>query len=320
MNYFNQNTEEPSTGNVLNFTAPRLSYKGTGFVSLDKLHTRFTKKSLHFNKQMETLQVKSLEDILGFELKGLRNVIEQFPPEYRWYNPNPLCWTDPSRNETDMRKVYHWWMDCVYVLAQTVPDIAKMFFENINMYKKTDKEFLKKGCRERISKVNAKKERKFKNGEYYKEEHHDIASKIQGQLISNHLWGVIKDNLGIQYVNHHWFNVDFLEHLLVGHLISEVMIPFLAPTMFERDCLFKDYKDTDMDRESFKQVGDLATIFGVITVLRPILSKEDIEGHITNPKMKKYFSKENLKILDNCLEAFEKKLPRVEVPEKETTD
>ena len=75
-------------------------------------------------------------------------------------------------------RVYHggW---TVFMSLHKQFQTSQIFFENINMYKKTDKEFLKKRCRERISKVNAKKERKFKNGEYYKEEHHDIASKCK---------------------------------------------------------------------------------------------------------------------------------------------
>ena len=78
-----------------------------------------------FNSQQEMLQIKSLEDITGEELKVLRKFVSEVPIENRFFNPSPTDWMDPSKNETTFDKVYNWWLDMMFVLSQTTPNIAK---------------------------------------------------------------------------------------------------------------------------------------------------------------------------------------------------
>ena len=51
--------------NVLSFTEPKVKFTGTKWMNLEDVGKGFIKKNTFFNSQQETLQIKSLEDILG---------------------------------------------------------------------------------------------------------------------------------------------------------------------------------------------------------------------------------------------------------------
>lgn len=302
-------TTTKTNDNVLSFTEPKVKLSETKWMNPEHIAKGFIKKNTFFNSQQETLQIKSLEDIIGEELKGLREVVSEVPIENRFFNPNPKDWMDVSSNKTSFNSVHNWWLDMMFLLSQTTPEIAKNFFVPINVVSEGDeslKKELKKLCSGRITKINKKKIAKFNNKTLAPE----LATKLQGQVISNHFWETIGEHLGNQYVTNHFIDIYNLEPLLIAHALSETVIPLFGELMMGEGRLKKNWRLNDENNEIYKEVGDLATLFGVLTIFRLHNSDKEYENLMSSKSMTSYFSSDGLKTLDKVLV----NTPKGEVP------
>lgn len=306
--------------NVLSFTEPKVKFSGTKWMNVKDVGKGFIKKNHFFNSQQETLQIKSLEDIIGEELKGLRKFVSNVPIDNRFFNPNPKDWMDVTSNETSFNSVHNWWLDMMYVLSQTTPEIAKNFFVPIDVVSNGDenlKKELKKLCSGRITKINKKKIAKFHANTLAPE----LAIKLQGQVIFNHFWETIGEHLGNQYVTNHFIDIYNLEPLLIAHAMSETVIPLFGELMMGEGWLEKNWGLNDENDELYKEVGDLATLFGILTIFRLTNSDEEYENLMSSKSMTSYFSSEGLKTLDKILVTTPKGgVPVFSVKDEFTTD
>ena len=287
--------------NVLSFTEPKVKFSGHQQVNPEDIAYGFNKMTKLFNSQQEMLQIKSLEDITGEELKVLRKFVSEVPIENRFFNPSPTDWMDPSKNETTFDKVYNWWLDMMFVLSQTTPNIAKQFFVPIDVMSNGDEKFkkeLKKICSARITKISKKKVAKFADQTLATE----LAMKLQGQLISNDMWQTIGKNLGNQYVTNHFINIFNLEHLLLAHVISETVVPMFGALMIGENWNEKEASYDDILKKKMIEVGDLATLFGILTLIRVTMADEEFETLVNSKLMNNFFSSEGLNNLKKVLD------------------
>ena len=274
--------------NVVSFTDPKYKEVKLDYGSPARIRAKggFHKKSDLFTPQQETLQIKCVEDLLGWKLPMLRGFASELPFERRYINPNPLNWMSFSSNEVTLSHLQNFWLDTVFVLAQTMPEIAKRFFVPIDDFS-GDEEFhkiLKREVRQRIKKVNAKKLGKFQNRTMPPEQ----AAKVQGQLISNEFWTKIGQSLGVSYVRKYCMSFVEVEPLLIGHLISECAIP---------------YFDNNHQGDSISEVGDLATVYGYLTLHCNQLGDHDWREFFESKEMTDYFSSNGLQNLELLMEA-----------------
>ena len=187
----------------------------------------------------------------------------------------------------------------MFVLSQTTPEIAKEFFVSIDVMSQGDeklKKELKKLVSGRISKINKKKIVKFQNQTLAPE----LANKLQGQMVSNHFWGTIGKNLGNQYVSNYFIDIYNLEPLLIAHAMSETVIPLFG-TLMMKEGFFKSVGVEENDKV-FTEVGDLATLFGVLTIFRVSKSDDEYETLMSSKSMTNYFTSDGLKNLKKVLD------------------
>ena len=285
--------------NVVSLTEPRLSHLGFKKVRLSDVTHGFHPKSRIFSVAQERLQIASLEELFGVEYKSLRECLSETQHAERYLNPNPIDWMNKTGEKSSYLRVHMWWLDMMYVLSQTLPEVAKDFFVSLDDACANDpklKKELKSLCRNRIHKVSRKKLSKLSDGTLSPEN----AAILQDKIVTIQFWKVIGANLGMKYVNSFHSDILNLEPLLLAHMFSELAIPTFAEML-----LGEEWRETSMTREDaektfYNEIGDLATIYGMICVYRNWWTDEEYENSLNSTSMSNYFSDTGI----NCLKAL----------------
>jgi hypothetical protein len=285
--------KESVSDNVISLNSPKYKYAGMKMVEMSKNAYGFTPKSMMMNENEERLGIKSIEDELGWEFTALRKLTSELPLEYRFINPNPVGWMRLGQDVPTMSMVHAWWLDLMYVLSQTVPDIAKRYFIRLDDFYSGDENDLRKFRKElkkRLKKVNLKKVRNLssKSPEDMTQTEMMKLSRLHNQISENRFWGVIGKSIGIQYVINHIMNPELIEHLMCTHTISEVSIPLFASSILGEEWRTKETSET---KELFGQVGDACTVFGAILFnsMKEGITKDEIEEIVNTKSMRSYF-------------------------------
>jgi len=253
----------------------------------------FNPKTRMISETEERLGIKSIEESFGWEFSALRKITSDLAIENRWVNPNPLNFIRGYDRSADFGSVNAWFLDVMMVLSQTVPDLAKKYFirldeffgegqeEEVRKYRRELRKRLKKANRNKLRNLQSKSSDDFTESEMMK--YHTI----QSQMVEREKWVRIGKSLGTQYVSNYVMDPDRVEHLMCTHTISEVSISLFASAI-----LGENWRDgEDCGKDLFGQVGDSATVFGVILLnsLRKDITKEDIEGMVNTKSMRSYF-------------------------------
>ena len=279
--------------NVISLNPPKFKFAGLGSVDLSKVGYGFNPKSMTMTETEERLGIKSVEDTFGWEFSRLRNLTSELPFEHRWINPNPVGWMRLGTDAPTFPQVHAWWLDLMYVLAQTVPDIAKSYFMRLDEFYDGDPDELRKVRREfkkRLKKVNLKKLRNLstKSPKDMTETEMRKISRLQNEISENRFWEVIGKSIGNQYVTNYVMNPDTVEHLMCTHTVSESSIPLFAPAILGDD---RRKRVTPRDKDQFGQVGDACTVFGAIFLnsYEEGITEDEIEEIVNTKSMRSYF-------------------------------
>lgn len=279
--------------NVISLNPSKYRYAGMKMIDRSEIKYGFNPKTRMISETEERLGIKSIEESYGWEFSALRKMTSDLSIENRWVNPNPINFIRGNDRGADFGSVNAWFLDVMMVLSQTVPDLAKKYFIRLDeLFGEGQEEEVRKWRRElrkRLKKVNRNKLRNLRStsSDDLTESEMMKIHTIQSKMVEREYWGRIGKSLGTQYVSNYVMDPDRVEHLMCTHTISEVSIPLFASAI-----LGENWRDgEDCGKDLFGQVGDSATVFGVILLnsLRKDITKEDIEEMVNTKSMRSYF-------------------------------
>jgi hypothetical protein len=283
---------EIKSDNVVSLNPPKMNYRGMEMVHASKISFGFSPKSMMMTETDERLGIKSVEDVFGWEFSRLRKLTAELPFEHRWVNPNPVSWSRPSATPS-FQLVHAWWLDLMYVLAQTVPEIAKTYFMRLDEFYDDDPEGLRKTRREfrkRLKKVNLRKLRNLssKSPKDMTETEMRKIWRLQNEMAERTFWEVIGKCIGTQYVTNYVMNPNAVEHLMCSHTVSEMSIPLFARSILGEEWRKSSSRD---EKDPILKVGDACTVFGAMLFnsFEDGMTRDDIEEIVNTKSMRSYF-------------------------------
>ena len=198
------------------------------------------------SKEQEISQLNCLFDWFGMtdEIEG--DYFEKYeivPGNRRYLNNNNKDWKTMFSDRTTPLNLEHWWEDCIMVLSQISPSLAKDWLFPVSKFPKSLQSFFMKRCNNRIKNISKKKlswysSRPNVNDEVVQQK----TARIYHQINSNYVWGKIRNCIGQKYVSNHYIPIHNLPNLLNVSFATEVVILVFAT------CLFGDNWETESEK------------------------------------------------------------------------
>ena len=273
----------------------------------------------YVSTEQERMQLNSLAEWFGIEMPpAVTDAYLQFPVEMRYLNSNNKDWRSLWDNKTTPVQFEQWWEDCIFVLSQTVPEIAQDWFQPIADYPQDLKVFFGNRCRNRLKYPN-KKKMSFYNScpDLNDEKTLEKISEISYQLSSFAIWSQISKNIPKKYVISHYLPLNRIPELLVVGLFTEILIPFIGTVLMKED--WERQNESEFIQEDFggsvhESIGDGALLYAFL--LNAIRSGERTQSEITELLNNELFDErfgQYAQTLKSCLTGVLKNPERIPV-------